>query len=104
MADNLARTRGFVFAEAVTVELAATLGRPAAHATMERICAAALDRGATLAQALDDAARTDPALAAALPADARARLFDPLRQLGGAHAMIDRVLRDWAVARSAPGP
>ena len=98
MADNLARTRGFVFAEAVTVELAATLGRPAAHAVVERICADALDHGRTFAQALDDAARADPALAAALPDDARARLFDPLRQLGDAGAMIDRTLREWAAA------
>jgi 3-carboxy-cis,cis-muconate cycloisomerase len=96
MTDNLARSRGFVFAEAVTVALAATLGRPAAHATMERLCADALDHGTTLAQALDDATRADASLAAALPAGMRARLFDPRQQSGDADTMIDRTLRDWA--------
>lgn len=95
MAANLARTGGFVYAEAVTLALAETLGRPAAKASMERLCADALERGRTLAQALEQAAREDPVLAAALPPGARARLFDPLAQFGDAGAMIDRVLREW---------
>jgi len=96
MAVNLARTGGFVFAEAVTVALAARLGRPAAHATMERLCGDARDRGTTLAQAIDDAARTDASFAAALPAEERARLFEARHLSGDADAMIDRTLRDWA--------
>jgi 3-carboxy-cis,cis-muconate cycloisomerase len=96
MANNIARTGGFVFAEAVTVALAATLGRPAAHATMTRLCGEALDRGTSLAQALDDAARADPTLAAALPIALRTRLFDPRAASGDADSMIDRTLRAWS--------
>jgi len=98
MADNLARTRGFVYAEAVSVALSATLGRSGAHAAMERICDDALARGRTLAQAVDDATRADPALAAALPDEVLTRLFDPLHQLGDTGSMIDRALHDWAAS------
>jgi hypothetical protein len=63
---------------------------------MERLCGDARDRGTTLAQAIDDAARTDASFAAALPADARALLFEARHLSGDADAMIDRTLRDWA--------
>jgi 3-carboxy-cis,cis-muconate cycloisomerase len=95
MRDNLDRTRGFVFAEAITVELGRALGKPAAQALMERTCAAAIDAGVPLREALSAAAAGDAALGALLPAGTVARLFDPLRQRGDADAMIDRTLRAW---------
>ena len=95
MAANLARTGGFVYAEAVTLALAEALGRPAAKARMEGLCADALARGCPLPQALEQAAREDLTLAAALPATTRARLFDPAAQLGDAGLMIDAALRAW---------
>jgi len=95
MLANLRRTRGFVHAEAVTVALAAALGKPRAHALMEQVCHEAIDRGLELAQALEAALQADPALAAALPPEIRAPLFDPGAQRGDADAMIDRTLAAW---------
>jgi 3-carboxy-cis,cis-muconate cycloisomerase len=95
MAENLQRAGGFVHAEAVTMALAQAMGRPAAKALMERLCADALGRGCPLPQAIDEAARQDARLAAALPEAERRRLFDAQTQLGDAGSMIDRALRDW---------
>lgn len=98
MRANLARTRGFVHAEAVTVALAATFGKPAAQATMERICGDAIDRGVALRDAIDRARDADPALGRALPGDRLDALFDPAGQRGDADAMIDRALAEWRAA------
>jgi 3-carboxy-cis,cis-muconate cycloisomerase len=95
MAANLARTRGFVHAEAVTLALAGALGRPAALAAMERICRDAVDAGVTLREALARARAADPALAGVLPEAAIESAFDPLAQRGDADAMIDRTLAAW---------
>jgi len=95
MRTNLQRTRGFVHAEAVTVALAATLGRPQAQALMEQVCTEALERGIELSEALDALLQTDPTLVGAVPADVRARLFDPAAQQGDAGAMIDRTIAAW---------
>jgi hypothetical protein len=100
MADNLERAGGFVYAETVTIALADTLGRPAAKALMERLCADSLARGCPLPRALEDAVAADPVLAAALPPARRARLFDPATQLGDADAMIDQALNAWRDARA----
>ncbi len=95
MLANLERTRGFVYAEGVTLALAATLGKPAAQALMETLCRDAIDRGLTLDQALAQARASDAALAAALPAQQLASLFDPQHSIGDAQAMIDRTIADW---------
>ena len=95
MLANLERTRGFVYAEGVTVALAATLGKPAAQALMETLCRDAIDRGHTLQEALVQALANDTALAAALPAQQLASLFDPQHYTGDAQAMIDRTITDW---------
>ncbi|HYF59854.1 MAG TPA: lyase family protein [Burkholderiaceae bacterium] len=95
MARNLEATRGFVFAEAVTVALAGRVGKAAAHRAMEAVCAEAIDRGVPLRRALDDARDRDAALAAALPVDALDALFDAARQRGDADAMLDRTIAAW---------
>jgi 3-carboxy-cis,cis-muconate cycloisomerase len=95
MRRNLERSQGFVFAEAVTVELSRARGRQAAQAAMERICRDAIDRGETLESALRRESAVDDGLARALPAQAMARLFDPANHRGDADAMIDRVLLQW---------
>jgi 3-carboxy-cis,cis-muconate cycloisomerase len=95
MRRNLDATQGFVYAEAVTVELSRALGKPAAQAAMERICRDAIDGGESLDTALRQACAADPALARALPATVLAGLFDPSRHGGDAGAMIDRVLAGW---------
>jgi 3-carboxy-cis,cis-muconate cycloisomerase len=101
MLDNLARTRGFVFAEGVTVALADAIGRPAARAELDAVCADALARGDTLRDALARARAGRPALAHALPEATLEALFDPRAQRGDADAMVDRVIAAW---RAAPRP
>lgn len=95
MLANLERTRGFVYAEGVTLALAAKLGKPAAQALMETLCRDAIDRGLTLEQALAQARATDAALAAALPTQQLAGLFAPQHYIGDAQAMIDRTIANW---------
>lgn len=97
MRANLERTRGLIFAEQVAVRLAAALGKAAAHALTERLCAQALAEGTTLAEALAGDARA----AAIIPPEERARLFDPRAALGAAPAMIERVLALWEKAAAA---
>ncbi len=95
MRANLERTGGFVFAEGVTVALADAIGRPAARAEMDAVCADALARGATLREALGRAREQRPALAAALPESMLDALFDVRAQRGDADAMIDRAIATW---------
>ncbi|HVL59634.1 MAG TPA: 3-carboxy-cis,cis-muconate cycloisomerase, partial [Burkholderiaceae bacterium] len=91
MRANLERMQGFVFAEAVTVALSDSLGRPAAQALVERICRRAFDERRGLRDALAD----DAQAAARLDPQALERLFDPASQTGSASAMIDAVLARW---------
>jgi 3-carboxy-cis,cis-muconate cycloisomerase len=95
MRANLERTRGFVFAEGVTVALADAIGRPAARAEMDAVCADAFARGATLREALERARGERPALAAALPGATLDALFDVRAQRGDADAMVDRAIAAW---------
>lgn len=95
MAANLEATRGFVFAEAATVAIAAALGKPAAHALMERVCRDAVAHGRTLVDALARARAADAALARSLPETVLAQVFDARAQRGDADAMIDRTIARW---------
>src|SRR5690606_31400441 len=97
MLTNLERSGGFVHAEAMTLELAKSLGRPAAAALVERICHDALDEGRGLREAL----AADPQPAALLPAERLDALFDPAPEVAGAHAMLDAVLADRRALRTA---
>jgi 3-carboxy-cis,cis-muconate cycloisomerase len=98
MLGNLARTRGFVFSEGVTVALADAIGRPAARAELDAVCADALARGETLRDALARARAERPALADALPEATLEALFDPRAQRGDADAMVDRTIAAWRTA------
>ena len=91
MRRNLDAMRGFVYAEALTMALAATLGKSGAHARVEVLCRRAQDRGETLQQALAQEAE----LANSVPPDALARIFEPSSQFGSAGTMIDRALDAW---------
>lgn len=95
MHENLDRTRGFVYAEAVTIALGRSLGKAGAQQLMERICAEAINHGQTLRDALTAARLADPALASALPETRLTDLFDPDTQRGDAQRMIERVVHQW---------
>jgi len=91
MRANIDRSRGLVYSEAVSIRLSASLGKAAAHALTEKLCAEAVRQGITLREALD----RDPEAAKIIPEAERAGLFDPMSGYGSAQAMIDRALAQW---------
>ena len=96
MQRNLEATRGLVYAEGLTIVLGASLGKAAAHDRVEALCRRVQAEGSSLAEALDQ----DAELAALVPPEARARLFDPVSQFGSAESMIDRALAAWRQRRA----
>lgn len=94
MRANLERTQGLVFSEAVSVRLAQALGKSAAHALTEKLCARAVHEKTHLREVM----RADAEVARLLP-DLE-KLFEAKDAYGSAHAMIDRALATWR--RTAP--
>jgi 3-carboxy-cis,cis-muconate cycloisomerase len=95
MLKNLDATNGLIFAEAVTMALASTLGKSAAHKIVEASAA----KAAAESRPLNEILRSDPNLKGKLsPADFD-RLFDARYYLGSANDFINRVL---AAARELP--
>lgn len=88
MRENLERTRGLVFAEAVQTALAAAVGRGQAHGIVE----AASHRVRAEGRHLEDVLAADEAVTRHLPAERLAALFDPMAYLGAADAFVARVL------------
>jgi 3-carboxy-cis,cis-muconate cycloisomerase len=85
MLDNLERTQGLVFSEALALRLS--------RADAERL----------VEQAVRERKHLRDVAAAKLSADEVATLFDARQHYGAAPAMIEQVLADWASAReSAP--
>lgn len=97
MRRNLEATRGLAFSEAVSMRLARTLGKSAAHLLTEKLCAQVLREGKTLQEAL----RADPEAARAVPYGEIAELFDYTRAFGSAPAMIARTLAEWKAVRES---
>lgn len=91
MQANLDRTRDLVYSEAVSVRLAASLGKAAAHALTEKLCVEAVRSGRTLREALAQ----DAEASKIVPEAERAKLFDPKAAFGSAPAMIERALLLW---------
>ena len=91
MRANLDRTRGLVFSENVSLHLARTLGKQAAHALTEKLCEAAVREGKSLADVL----RADAA-GKSMSAKELDALFDPESCYGSAPAMIERALAEWS--------
>ncbi|MGQ0509856.1 MAG: 3-carboxy-cis,cis-muconate cycloisomerase [Betaproteobacteria bacterium] len=92
MQANIDRTGDLVYSEAVSIRLSAALGKAAAHALTETLCAEAVRHGITLREALG----RNPESAKLIPEAGRAGLFDPKAAFGAAPAMIDRALALWA--------
>ena len=87
MRDNIERSRGLVFSEA----LALRLSRPVA----DRLCAQALREGRHLLEVL----RADKEAMRQLGSADAAALFEPRTNYGSAAEMTERVLSEWAKAR-----
>src|SRR5487761_2419910 len=88
MRANLELTHGQIFAEAVQMALAPTLGRDHAHALVADACRRAAKERAHLREVL----RAVPEVASALDATALDRLFDPAGYLGESSRYIERAL------------
>ncbi|MEO8536661.1 MAG: 3-carboxy-cis,cis-muconate cycloisomerase [Betaproteobacteria bacterium] len=88
MRSNLELTRGLIFAEAVQMALAPTLGRDAAHALVARACRRASAENVHLRDILAE----ESDVGRVLDASALADLFEPRGYLGAARAYVDRVL------------
>ncbi|HJU23285.1 MAG TPA: 3-carboxy-cis,cis-muconate cycloisomerase [Casimicrobiaceae bacterium] len=88
MAANLDITQGLIFAEAVQMALAPTLGRDAAHTLVASACRRAVERRVHLRDILEHEATIAPVL------DRKAldRLFDPANYIGESRAFIERAL------------
>ncbi len=89
MRRNLDLTRGLIMTEAIMMALAPRIGREAAHHAVAHACNRALDKGVTLAAAL----QKEPALKGRIDAAALKRLVDPKGYLGEADAVVTRISR-----------
>lgn len=88
MRENIDSTRGMVMAEAISLALGKSIGRPAAHALLEQACQRALQNGLSLHQVLSD----EPTVSAALTPTELSALFNPLAYAGEATGFVNRVL------------
>lgn len=88
MRENLELTRGLIFAEAVSMTLAKSLGKMAAHQLVESACKAAV----TEKRHLKDVLANDPVTSTRLTAAEIENLFDPQKYVGSAGIFIDNVI------------
>jgi 3-carboxy-cis,cis-muconate cycloisomerase len=88
MRANIDATRGLVMAEAVTMALAARIGKRDAHKLVESACRRAVAEGAHLRDLLAG----DPAITAQLSPEILDRLFAPESYLGMAERFVERAL------------
>ena len=96
MRANLEATNGLIFSEAVTMALATTFGREAAHQKVEHAVKAAVAAKRHLREVLAE----DKAIADALGKDGLARAFDPMSQIGASDEFISRALGSWKKSRN----
>ena len=88
MRENIASTRGVIFAERAALLLAATLGRDAAHHTLEQATRRALETGRPLKEVLAET----PEAARVLTPDQIAALDSPEEYLGSAEIFRQQLL------------
>ena len=91
MLQNLELTRGLIFAEPVTMALAAYIGKPEAHTLVEEASRKALNEHKHLLEVL----RQESRVTSHLGARELERLFDPGAYQGEASRFIDRVLSSY---------
>jgi 3-carboxy-cis,cis-muconate cycloisomerase len=78
MRRNIDALQGLVFAEAASAWLAGAIGRPQAHALLERLSGEALSSGRQLAEVLAQAVQADASLRGKADLTQLHTLFDPL--------------------------
>lgn len=95
MRVNLEHTRGQIMAEALTMALAARLGRPEAYRIVQR----ASDRAAQRGISLHEAAAEDEEIRGAISPERLERVFEVSGYLGSTEALIDRALDGFRALR-----
>ncbi|HEY5635313.1 MAG TPA: 3-carboxy-cis,cis-muconate cycloisomerase [Burkholderiales bacterium] len=98
MRRNIDRTNGLVYSEQLAVRLAPRLGKPAAHALVEALCAEAVAGNRPLHAVATGSAQVREVFDAA----GLAQVFEPTEAFGSAGAMIERARAAWAQVRRAP--
>ena len=93
MRRNIDSLQGLVFAEAASSYLAATIGKSAAHALLEKMTGESLTSGRHLADVLEAAIAADPQLQAAIDLAHLRNLFDPVAATAPAHKLAQEQLR-----------
>ena len=88
MRRNLGATQGLIFAEAVTMAMAAHIGKAAAHTLLEEASQRARESGKHLREVLAQ----NSAVAERLTSAELDRLFAPENYLGVAEELVDRVI------------
>jgi len=88
MRDNLDATHGLIFAEAVTMALAAKVGKASAHEIVEAAC----EKSRKQKKHLYDVAVADAHVKAHLSPKELDELFDPRKYLGKAGEFVNRVV------------
>jgi 3-carboxy-cis,cis-muconate cycloisomerase len=101
MLHNIDDLQGLIFAEAVSIYLAAAIGRPAAHSLMEQLTRQAVAEGMHLADAVAAAQDNDPRLAGKIDRAALLQLFDPVAASAPAQALATRQLQQLQAAQQA---
>ena len=99
MATNLQLTGGLTLAEAVSMALAAHVGKEVAHEIVERACRDSLDERRPLLAVLD----ADAAVRAHLSPRDLERLLDPRNYTGSANVFVERALAARRPAAATPG-
>ncbi|KQQ96948.1 3-carboxy-cis,cis-muconate cycloisomerase [Massilia sp. Leaf139] len=89
MRRNIDALQGLVFAESASSNLAGAIGRPAAHALLERLTVRVSAEGRPLDALLLDAVQADPQLAAHVDQQHLATLFDPAAALAPARRLAE---------------
>jgi len=95
MLANIERTRGFLFAETLSVALAAKLGKSEAHKVVQALC----EKAASSGEHLRETAGQDAQVRAALPGAALNALFEANSALGSAAEMTDWPIAAWQALR-----
>lgn len=91
MRENLEQTKGLIYAEAVTLALAAKMGKAAAHQWMENACKMAVAQHKHLKTTLQEQGVD-------LPPDVLEALFQPENAIGHSLETIDNILKKYADA------
>lgn len=92
MLHNIDALQGLVFAEAASAYLAATIGRPKAHALLEQLTQQAVAAQRPLADVLIDALAADPELRGKADPSHLKSLFDPAAATAPAQRLAERQL------------